>query len=118
MHAQSLGLITGVAILILVIDLIRRQKMTFKYSLAWIVASFTLVFFSIFDKLLYQLSRLAGFELPSNFVFFVLLVFFILVSLFLTIYVNEQNVRSESLAQSVALLEYRIKKLQDQLQKK
>ena len=110
MQARLFAIVMAIAIVIAVIDLIRRERMTFKYSFFWLATSSTILIFAVFDRVLFQLSELAGFVLPSNFVFFLLLTFFVFLSLFLTIYINEQNTRTESLAQSIAILEYKIKK--------
>jgi hypothetical protein len=99
-------------ILVLVIDRIRRQKMTFKYALAWLVTSSLVLFFTIQDGWLKGLAHWAGFALPSNFIFFLLLVFVIFFSLLLTIHINEQNSRTEALAQAIAKLDYRLKKFE------
>jgi hypothetical protein len=113
MQAKTFALLMSLLIFAGVLDLIRRQKMTFKYSLTWLAASLGVLFFAANEGLLQRLSRLAGFALPSNFVFFMLLVFFVLVCLLLTLYINEQNSRGESLGQAVALLEYKLKKLEE-----
>ena len=64
------------------------------------------------DAWLKTLAQWAGFTLPSNFVFFLLLIFVIFFSFLLTIHINEQNSRTESLAQAIAKLDYRLKKLE------
>ena len=85
-----------------VIDLIRREKMTFKYSVVWFGGCLLALIFVINQNLLVSVSRFAGFALPSNFIFFLLLVFVMFLSLMLTLYINEQNSRAESLAQAIA----------------
>jgi hypothetical protein len=112
MHPKIFALIMTSLVLVLVIDRIRRQKMTFKYALAWLASSALVFFFTIKDNWLNSLSQWAGFALPSNFIFFLLLIFVIFFSLLLTIHINEQNSRTESLAQAVAKLDYRLKKLE------
>lgn len=112
MQPKTFAFIMASLILVLVIDRIRRQKMTFKYALAWLVSSFLVFFFTIQDAWLVKLSQWAGFALPSNFIFFLLLVFVIFFSLLLTIHINEQNSRSEALAQAIAKLDYRLKKFE------
>jgi hypothetical protein len=59
-----------------------------------------------------DLASWAGFTLPSNFIFFLLLIFVIFFSLLLTIHINEQNSRAEALAQAIAKLDYRLKKFE------
>ena len=112
MHPKIFALIMTFLILVLVFDRIRRQKMTFKYALAWLVSSSLVLFFTIQDGWLKELAQWAGFALPSNFIFFLLLIFVIFFSLLLTIHINEQNSRTESLAQAIAKLDYRLKKFE------
>jgi len=114
MHPKIFALTMAALVLALVIDRIRRQKMSFKYAFAWLVSSFVVLLFTIQDGWLKGLAQWAGFALPSNFIFFLLLIFVILFSLLLTIHINEQNTRTESLAQAIAKLDYRLKKFEKQ----
>lgn len=112
MHPKTFAIAMACTILILVIDLIRRQKMTFKYALTWLAASSLVLFFTIQDRWLNSLAAWAGFALPSNFIFFLLLIFVIFFSLLLTLHINEQNSRTESLTQAIAKLDERLKKFE------
>lgn len=114
MQAKTFAILTTLVILGLVIDLIRREKMTFKYALAWFAGCAIALVFAIQDSWLISVSKALGFSLPSNFIFFILLAFFILLSLLLTIHLNEQNSRSEALAQSVALLQNELDHLKEE----
>ncbi|MBU9889690.1 MAG: DUF2304 domain-containing protein [Candidatus Omnitrophica bacterium] len=105
------ALMTG-AILLYVLNLIRREKMSFKYAAAWLMASFLALFFSIKDDWLGAIASTLGFALPSNFIFFLLLIFVLLFSLLLTRYINEQNSRTEALAQAIAKLDLRLQALE------
>ncbi len=112
MHPKMFALIMTSFILLSVINLIRRQKMTFKYALAWLVSSVLVIIFTIQDRWIKALAEWAGFALTSNFIFFLLLIFVIFFSLLLTLHINEQNSRTESLAQAIAKLDHRLKKLE------
>ena len=118
MQAKTFALAMTALILFFVINLIRRQKMSFKYALVWLLSSSVTILFSIQEAWLAAISKWAGFALPSNFVFFLLLIFVILFSLLLTLYVNEQDSRTEALAQAIAKLDYRLKKLEKETEKK
>src|SRR5262245_51101445 len=104
MNAGIFAVYSSLIILLFVLELIRRQKMTFKYSLFWLTMSCIVIFATFHFSLIETLSKLAGFRLPSNFLFFLMVVFFLWLSLQLTVYVNEQNNRTDALAQSIALL--------------
>ncbi|MFZ5801756.1 MAG: DUF2304 domain-containing protein [Candidatus Omnitrophota bacterium] len=111
MNARFFAIAVACAVFFFVIELIRRQKMTFKYALGWLAGSALVLGFAIFDQALRRIATAAGFVLTSNFVFFLLLVFFVLLSLSLTVYINEQNTRSEQLAQKLGTIELKLKKL-------
>ncbi len=112
MQPKTFALIMTAFILISVINLIRRQKMTFKYALAWLTSCTLVIILTIQDSWIGSLAEWAGFALTSNFIFFLLLIFVIFFSLLLTIHINEQNSRTESLAQALAKLDHRLKKLE------
>ncbi len=116
MPTKTFAILISIMIFLFVIELIRRQKMTFKYSTFWLSACIIVLFFAVNDECLGKISEMTGFQLLSNFIFFLLLVFFIVLSLLLTIYINEQNNRSETLAQSIGILECKLKQLQEKLQ--
>lgn len=112
MHPKIFAIIMTGAILFFVLNLIRREKMSFKYAVTWLAASSLALLFSIKEIWLQAISKWVGFALPSNFVFFLLLIFVLLLSLLLTLYINEQNNRTEALAQTIAKLDFRLKKLE------
>ena len=111
MTIHVLAIAVAVFILFFVFELIRRNRLTFKYAFVWLVASLTAVFFAIFDKCLFRLSSLLGFELPSNFIFFAVSCAFIVLSLLLTVFLCQQNSRNDRMAQKIALLENEINAL-------
>lgn len=117
MHPRTFAVVITSAILIFVLNLIRREKMSFKYALTWLLASSLALLFSIKEKWLQTISEWAGFTLPSNFIFFLLLLFVLLFSLLLTLYINEQNSRTEALAQAIAKLDLQLKKLEKSKEK-
>ena len=114
MSPTTLTIVLSITISAFVIELIRSQRMTFKYSLFWLISCAAAISFSFQPNSLIQLSNLFGFELLSNFIFFCFLVFFTIVTLFLTIYINQQNMRNDSLVQTVGILEAKIKELEEE----
>lgn len=103
------------SVLLLVIELIRREKLTFKYAFGWIIVSILGVFSVVFDELLFKIASLSGFELPSNFIFFVLMAVFVFLSLIMTIFLCQQNERNDLMAQKIGMLELELKKLKEEM---
>ena len=108
MNIQVLAIVISVAIFLFVLDLVRRHRLTFKYALGWLSVSGAAVFFAVFKQGLFWCAAFLGFELPSNFIFFALLCAFVFLSLFLTVFLCQQNDRNDAMAQKIAILEFEI----------
>ena len=108
---KILTLTIAVIILWIVIELTRKEKLTFKYAFAWILVGLLAILGVVFDGGLFQIARWFGFQLPSNFIFFTLLTAFVFLSLMLTIFLSQQNNRNDKMAQKIAFLEYEIEEL-------
>jgi hypothetical protein len=113
MSVKIISLTLSLLILLFVVELVRRDKLTFKYAFAWMVISVLAVLFTIFEKALFKIAFCFGFELPSNFIFFSILSGLIFLSLLLTIFLCQQNRRNDSIAQKLALLDDKIQKLKN-----
>lgn len=96
-------------IFLAVLDLVRREKMTFKYAFVWLLVSPAALVCAIFEQIPFAIARFFGFELTSNFVFFTLLSVFVLITLLITAFLCQQNRRNDKVAQKLAALEYELK---------
>ena len=116
--AQIITIALGIFIFVSVIELIRKEKLTFKYAVLWLLVSVLAVFLAVFPPLLFKLSALMGFILPSNFIFFFLLVILTLLIFIITLFLCQQNRHNDVIAQKIAMMEYEIKNLKNKLNKK
>ena len=98
-----------------VLELVRRERLTFKYALGWLITSVFAIFFALFHKVLFKFSAWIGFELPSNFIFFAILCVFVFLSLLLTVFLCQQNSRNDRMAQKIGLLEFEITQLKNKI---
>ena len=115
MGMKMLEFVLSSAVLLFVLELVRREKLTFKYAFAWIFFSATGVVFSLFPIIPYKLSEALGFELPSNFIFFSLLGMFVFLSLLLTVFLCQQNRRNDRMAQKIGLLEQEMNSVKEKM---
>jgi hypothetical protein len=115
MSIQLTAIILALLVFVFVVELVRREKLTFKYAFAWLFFAALGVLASVFKAPVFVLSRWFGFELPSNFIFFCLLCVFVFLSLLLTVFLCQQNRRNDRMAQTLGLLELEIKKLKERL---
>lgn len=116
MGIRMLEFFLSLGILLFVLELVRREKLTFKYAFAWIFFLVLGVIFSLWPIVPYRLSQFLGFELPSNFIFFSLLGMFVFLSLLLTVFLCQQNRRNDRMAQKIGLLEEEIRAIKEKRQ--
>jgi accessory gene regulator protein AgrB len=115
MTIQVFAVILSVGVFLFVIELVRRERLTFRYAIAWLFFAGLGVVCSIFKEALFTLSQWFGFELPSNFIFFGLLCVFVFLSLLLTVFLCQQHKRNDRMVQALGLLELEIKKLKERV---
>jgi hypothetical protein len=111
MNVHAVAVLVSSAVFLFVIDLVRRRRLTFKYALGWLLASGLGIFFAVFSRFIFSLAAWLGFELPSNFIFFGLFCVFVFLSLLLTVFLCQQNIRNDLMAQKIALIEFELKEM-------
>ena len=118
MGIKIFALILSFLVLVFAVELIRREKLTFKYAFGWMLMSLLAIFFVVFDHLLFGLAHWFGFALPSNFIFFILFFGFVIWSLSLTVFLCQQDVRNDIMAQKIGILEMEIESFKKQHEQK
>ncbi len=104
MNANWLGVLAAVTLLALVLELLRRGILRERFAALWLVVSAALVIAAVFPGLLGSAATALGFEVPSNLLFFIGIMFLLLVCLQLSFEVSRLDVRTRRLAETVALL--------------
>ena len=110
---QIVLLVLVVIFLLAIIHLLRKGKLSLKYSLIWIFSSIILLIMIIFPQLSIQVSKWIGVEVPSNFIFMLEGIFVLVILILLTLIVSNQTSRLTRLTQAVAILERRIRDLEE-----
>ncbi len=114
METKTLAGILSVAVFLTIIELVRRGKLTFKYAAGWLLISLSAIFFAIFNQFLFRMAHWLGFELTSNFIFFAPLSFFVFLSILLTTFLCQQDIRNDTIAQKIGILEMELLQLKEQ----
>ncbi|MBF0386521.1 MAG: DUF2304 domain-containing protein [Candidatus Omnitrophica bacterium] len=104
MGIKTIALLLSSGLFLFVVELVRREKLTFKYAFAWLFFAGAGVLAAAFPSWVFRLAVLLGFELPSNFIFFALMGVFIFLSLLLTVFLCQQNRRNDRMAQKIGIL--------------
>ena len=83
--------------------LVARKRLDLRYALLWLATAFVLLLTAAIPPLPARLSELLGFEVSSNFVFFVIIGFLLLICISYSIALTTTNRKMNALIQHVAI---------------
>ena len=107
--AYVLGIVAPALVLLVVVDLLRRNKMRERHAVWWLVFGLLALLGGIFPGIVETLATLAGVELPVNLVFFVAISVAFLVFLQHSAELTKLEAKTRTLAERVAILELELK---------
>lgn len=102
---------------IIAVRMIHRKKLNLGYSLLWLFLALVMVIAVLFPNLVYSLTALVGIDIPLNLILTGFALFSLMMMFYLTCIVSRDNERNRALTQQVALLEKRVRDLEEQLTK-
>ena len=107
----TLGVVGAVATLVVLFEMLRRQRLREKYALIWVVVALGTVLLVVFPSLLTRASNLLGVQVPANLLFFAASMLLLLLSIQFSYEIGRLEDRTRTLAEEVALLTLRIEQL-------
>ena len=99
------------AVMVAVIELIRRGRLKEKYSLLWLFAGSVLLLLSASRDLLNYISRLLGVFYPPSLLFLLAFLFLLLITLHFSVVVSGLSEKNKQLAQELAMLRQEMDRL-------
>ena len=107
-------LLIGVAVyLFVILWLMKKQKLLVRYSIIRLFSAAVLALFAVFPYIVLVLRDLTKIVTPSNLIFMMAIAFLLLISLCLTSIVSSLSEKINKLAQQNALLERRVRELEE-----
>jgi hypothetical protein len=95
-------------IFLMVIELIRRNRLKERYSLIWLAASIALMVFSVWRGLLHFIALKLGIYYPPSLLFLLGIVFLIALLLHFSTVISSQSEQNKRLAQEIGALKSRL----------
>lgn len=92
-----------------VLYMVRKDRITIKYSLVWLLACSILLVSVIIPKFMETIANLFGIKILSNMIFAVIIMILMFISISLTIIVSGQKEKIRLLIQEVSILKSKIK---------
>jgi len=108
---QVIALFTSLFLLGLVLELVRRKKLTEEYSFVWLVCALALLGVALGRRLLERVALAMGIYYPPAALLLVLIFFVFVASLSFSVVASRQRQQIERLIEEAALLEARLREL-------
>jgi hypothetical protein len=96
-----------------VLELVRRRRLMERYALLWLLSAIVLLGLAAWREGLHQVSKALGIAYPPNALFFVAFGFILVVLLHFSSVISRLSDQSKVLAQRQALLEERLRRVED-----
>lgn len=101
---QLAAIAVSAGLLLVVLDLVRRRKLTEEYSFIWIVCALALLVLSIRREILHLVARWLGVFYPPAVLLIVLTFFVFVASLYFSVVISRQRAQIERLVEEMAIL--------------
>jgi hypothetical protein len=108
---QVIAISISAALLLLVLELVRRRKLTEEHSFIWIIGSIALLGLSIRRDILHATARTLGVHYPPAVLILALGFLVFVVSLYFSVVLSQQRKLIERLVEDLALLESDLREL-------
>lgn len=99
---------------LIVLKLLRRKTLNLKYTLLWLVSGVIMLALAMFPRILGWFAALVGIYDPTNALFAFMFFCVVIILMSITAIVSKLNEKSKQVIQSVALLEQRIRELEEE----
>ena len=109
---QIVAIFGAVALLLFVLELVRRRALMERYALLWLGSSVVILVLAVWQDALTVLARNLGIVSAPNALFFVALAFILLLLLHFSAAMSRLADQSKVLAQRQALLEHRLSEVE------
>jgi hypothetical protein len=110
------GLLASVAMLLFVLELVRRRKLKEEYSLLWLATGLALMAVSLSRNLLDTWASIVGvITYPPSALFLLAMIFFLFIMLHFSTVLTRLTQENKESAQQIALLRYQLEETQKAL---
>lgn len=104
LQTKLTGILTGLLLIISIIQLIRIGKLKPGYGLLWFLLAAIILLFSIFDSLFFGISKILGIYYAPSMLFGLLIVNILLITVHYSLVLTKMEKRITALAQEIAFL--------------
>src|SRR5262245_11115599 len=114
---QIAAILTSLALLVVVLELVRRKKLAAEYAVVWVICAVALLVLSVARSVLDRVALWFGIHYPPAALLLVLILFVFLAAVSFSVVVSRQRQQIERLIEDVALLEADVRELRDRAER-
>ena len=108
---QIAAVVVSVLLLLAVLELVRRRRLSEDYSFLWILFSLALLVLSLWRGLLHGVARWLGIFYPPALLLLVLIFFVFVASLYFSVVISRQREQIERLVEEQGILAAEVREL-------
>jgi hypothetical protein len=116
LRIQLLAVAASGALLVVVLELVRRKRFLERYALLWILSAVVLLALAVWQGVLATIAEAVGIEYPPNALFLIAFGFVLLLLLHFSLAVSRLSDQTKVLAQRLAMLELRQRQAEEEVE--
>jgi hypothetical protein len=113
---QLLGILATGALLLIVLELVRRRRLAERYALLWLMSAVVLLVLAAWRGALSAVASLIGIASPPNALFFLAFATILIVLLHFSVVISRLSDQTKVLAQRVAMLDQRLRRQEEDIE--
>lgn len=108
---QIFALVASVALLVFIVEMVRRRRLREEYSWLWIVVGVAVFVLSVWFGLLQWLTHLIGAVVPVSTLFVFGILFLMVINIYFSIKISTLTTQVKNLAQRLAIMDHYVQEM-------
>ena len=115
LRTQIFVVLVGVAMLMFILNLVRRKRLREQYSLLWILSAVVLVLSALFIRQVDRLAHLVGIYYPPAFLFLIAILMVLTLQFHFSTVISNLREQNRNLTQDLGILGAEVRELKRRL---
>ena len=99
-----ISIVINFVVFFFVVELIRRNRLSERYALLWLLATSVMVVFSFTRGLLHTVAGWVGVHYPPSLIFFAAFFFLVIINIHFSMFISKLTRQNKMMARELALL--------------
>ncbi|MBI1798817.1 MAG: DUF2304 domain-containing protein [Candidatus Eisenbacteria bacterium] len=116
LRTQLFVVAVGIAMLLFILNLVRRKQLREQYSLLWILSAVVLVLSAVFIRSVDRLAHVVGIYYPPAFLFLIAILMVLILQFHFSTVISNLREQNKSLTQDLGILSAEVRELRRALE--